>query len=206
MARDDGGETTTVGTRFSAGELELLQRAAALKQWSVAKLLRLGAIEKAAHIINASGDNSHPVRNVLSRVVQQLRSPMYRLFREGKEFSEAEYDHWYSGHDDLIEMDTLTEQEVIELGELIRKVGAELAPMLAEECARADARHGGLRQLIDPTLAASAALDEPPMSKEATSGGEDVRRAGPNPKSTRPQGRMRKTSHGQGKTGGRKKG
>ena len=44
--------TTTFSTRLTAGEKELIERAAKIRKWTPSKLMRMASVERAANIVN----------------------------------------------------------------------------------------------------------------------------------------------------------
>ncbi|MBK5297216.1 MAG: hypothetical protein JJE40_08665 [Vicinamibacteria bacterium] len=66
---------TTFSTRLTPPEQDLVVRAAKARGWSVARLIRIAAIEKAAHIVNTSEATSFDFRRMAVRVACQLTNP-----------------------------------------------------------------------------------------------------------------------------------
>lgn len=72
---DSTNALTTFSTRLTPEQERLVVRAAELRGWSVARLIRFAAIEKAAHIVNTSEATSFDFRRMAFRVARQLTNP-----------------------------------------------------------------------------------------------------------------------------------
>ena len=156
MAKDG---MTTVTTRFNDAELATLKRAVSTKEWSLAQLVRAGAYEKAVNIVNASGSASHAVRRLLSSILSQLLDAKIEIWGTNSQ-----------GDDVILECverldeatpTNLSRDEVDRLITVIRRLGAELAPLLAEERDRLHSDDDSrLADLIDPNSSVESETPE----------------------------------------------
>lgn len=161
-------DSTPLSTRFTPAEMEILKKAAKEKEWSLSKLMRIGAYEKSVHILNVNGKNINPIRRVLADVVKQL-------FDAGLHATDgdASLDMVYHIEDEMLHQNVgiapLGESTFINLIAAIQNVGEELAPVLAEERERFVTRKtpgGDLRsKLISPSI--SQADPEPEPTSES---------------------------------------
>lgn len=151
-------ESTTVSTRFDEQELPLLKQATGIKGWSLARLVRIGAYEKAANIVNAAGDSVQPVRALLGKVVHQLFSAQVRFLGDsGSELSEDDRDEVLDSFSNVTcESESLSEATFKDFLKIVRSFGADLAPLLEDEFRRSQAtKFDLLTGLIDPTSASN---------------------------------------------------
>lgn len=68
-------ETASYSTRFDPVQRDLVEKAAEIKQWSPASLIREAAVTRAAGIVNSSGASADPLRNLARIVAQQVLVP-----------------------------------------------------------------------------------------------------------------------------------
>jgi uncharacterized protein (DUF1778 family) len=166
---------TTLSTRFDEQEMALLRQAAEKKQWSLSQLLRAGAYEKAVNIINAQSTAVYPVRRLLSEVLTQLIHPRLMLCDDGDDgdgfLEEFDPDRHQGAPAHLLSSTSLGQGVAAQLAEAIRRLGAELAPMLLDECTRLVADQDSVGELIDPAVAPARSttdqVTELPMDKVA---------------------------------------
>jgi len=177
MAKDKSSENvTTLSTRFDDAELAKLKDAADAKQWSLSQLIRVGAYEKAANILNARSPAAYPVRRLLERVVKQLIQPEVMIRDElGTESrisdipEEILLDPYCTCY-----ATKLKDEDVLELIGIFRKFGAELETIFEDELMRLTANSDNA-SLLDPAISQS----ETPASRAPTSAPSEV-----NPKKT----------------------
>ncbi len=67
-------ETVAYSTRFSAGQRDAIDKAAAVMKWSSAKFIREAAIGRAVDVLNASGEGGE-LRRLADLLVKQLLDP-----------------------------------------------------------------------------------------------------------------------------------
>jgi hypothetical protein len=163
MGRKTNDPDTTLSTRFNERELNVLRKAAEAKKWSLARLLRLGAIEKAVHILNAAKPEMLAVRDLLTKVARQLRvpqteEPLFSGDGSGEGSGDGSGDGSGSGGADKLVM-------------AIARLGAELAPMLTQELAALNVH--GFDNLMDPATVALADTPEPAQAQDDRSTGSD---------------------------------
>lgn len=155
---------TTLSARFDEKELEVLKRAADLRQWSFAQLIRAGAYEKAVNIVNAATERSYPVRRLIARIIEQLIQPkLIAIFNDrGDEelsldersrlvelWNHAQGYDFGSGWDDL-GCTTLHRDHVEKLAVAIRALGSELGTIVVDELQRAVHSETKMEDLILP--------------------------------------------------------
>lgn len=68
-------DTTTFSTRLDPEQKQRIEQAAELRGWSPSHLIRLAALEKAAHIINTSTARKFDFRGLTEAVGNQLVKP-----------------------------------------------------------------------------------------------------------------------------------
>jgi len=166
MAGKKQSPETPLTARFSAKEHETLRSAAETKGWSLAQLIRIGAYEKAVNILNATGEASYAVREVIGRVVKQLIAPELECERFGGEMEplrvprlDDEAIKELGGDDTLglggvdgIAPTQLSPNDLEPLLLTMRALGAELAPMVEQEFVRLTLGDPStLSKLIDPS-------------------------------------------------------
>lgn len=173
MAKNEKQRTqdpTTLSTRFTPAETEMLRKAAEAKGWSLSKLLRVGAYEKAVHILNLNGKNISSIRRVLADVVEQL-------FGAGLYATDGDASLGNVNHIDNemlclnVGIAPLNDSTFVNLITAIQNVGEELAPVLVEEHQRfvtRNTRGGDLRsKLISPSIPQPDAELEPEPTSES---------------------------------------
>lgn len=160
MAKDEAGNVnTTLSTRFDDREMATLKQAADAKQWSLSRLIRAGAYEKAVNILNAQSMASYSVRRLLSELAEQLFNPKVMMSSGHPDDPGQEFDPYLLGDrfppDVEIYSPPLNKETALKIVESMKKLGAELAPMFNEEIIRASAPNevfGGWHGLKDPSL------------------------------------------------------
>ncbi len=179
MAKQDSTASTTLSTRFDEQELALLRQATEKKQWSLSQLIRVGAYEKAVNIVNANSPAAYPVRRLLAEVVQQLFEAKVMVSDNYGPEGPCEFEPEHFGvHPDCdVYATTLKVEDGLGLVEGMRKLGAELAPMFAEELRRVFFAGEPAGGLIDPTVGASQTSDEPTERPSDPSGDQDQRKS-----------------------------
>ena len=151
--------STTISTRLDVDQRELIERAAELKNWSPAKLMRVAALEKAAAIVNLSEPKSFDFRELAREVAIQLTRPGYRLFDECLDsditndvqevVSQTNYDHSVTTS---IITDRLTRRDIDRLARALRLGGADFFELVLDCCERFDpGSRNTLEDPIDPT-------------------------------------------------------
>lgn len=122
-------DPTTLSTRFDAAEMDILRKAAELKGWSLSKLLRVGAYQKAAYILNSAGEAINPIRHLVSSVVGQLFNASL--------VSNSDLAHEDMVYEEMsiqgIEISSISETTFLDFVTSIKALGDELAPILEEE-------------------------------------------------------------------------
>lgn len=82
--------TTTLTARFGNKEREIIDKAAALKKWSPAQLLREAAVRYAADIVNAEGWNGLQLQRISALLRERLVNPeLISEFRDTSEEAEV---------------------------------------------------------------------------------------------------------------------
>ncbi len=71
--------TSSLGTRLDKEQLERIEQAAAVEQWSTAQFLRVAALERAAHILNADALEVE-FGDMASKIARQLLAPEVTFF------------------------------------------------------------------------------------------------------------------------------
>ena len=162
-ARADVDALRADGATGEAAELAALRQAAELKKWSLSRLIRVGAYEKAVNILNSNRAAAHSVRRLLADLLSQLfeakvltssvESPdSVDLFDPGTYGIPAETNVYAT---------TADRESVVQLVKAIRSLGAELAPMFTEELRRVSVEPETEFDLIDPTVVTSQMSVEP---------------------------------------------
>lgn len=150
------GETsTTLSARFDAREVQRLEAAAQSKQWSVAQLIRAGAVEKSINMQNSIGRVRLAVDSFIAELLKQLLDPNVELFGSPEDVDEV------SKHmeqcDVSADPDRFSESGVLSLIKIVRSLGSEFATILEEAYQRKmHTASATLADLVDP-----AALDAP---------------------------------------------
>jgi uncharacterized protein (DUF1778 family) len=75
--------TATVTARMPAGQKDLIEKAAAQREWSASNLLRVAGYEKAVHIVNTGQATTFDFRDVARRTADQLCAPRMLYVDEG---------------------------------------------------------------------------------------------------------------------------
>ena len=183
MNRETSTSGATQGTRFNQRELDVIRKAADLRGWSLAQLLRVGAVEKAVHILNAAHPCASQVRRLLSEVARQLLMPQIN-----QQFYAGDYDRGSSEVPHLIldrggTMDdyfpdialedcadrmevyanSLHPDKIERFVTAIARLGVELAPMLSQEVAALS--EDGFNVLMDPATVAITESPEPSLAE-----------------------------------------
>src|SRR5688500_5318326 len=82
MAREQGRaaapqeESTTLSTRFTARQREILEQAAGVLNCSPAKLIREATLQRAADVVNASGRANATLRRLAHKALQPMVNPL----------------------------------------------------------------------------------------------------------------------------------
>lgn len=155
---------TTLSARFNDSELEILRRAAEIRQWSLAQLIQLGAYEKAVNIINASGEHQLAIRSVLAEVAMQLVRPEIKAIDLTDSPVEVDVDTFLPP-DVHVDASVLGEMEESAFVRAVAGLGSEIAPLLRDELARAritnKAAKNVLLDLIEPKPGATVSTQVP---------------------------------------------
>jgi len=166
---------STQSARFDNRELDTLRKAAELKQWSLSQLIRVGAYEKAVHILNADSTAAYPIRRLLESMAKQLFEPEIILTDETSigpdgEFTETVYDEEIYGRfgDNSLAPTSLHPDVADELVKAILRLGSELGPMLSEEVLRIRSPHNSKEELLDPILPSQAPSSSPARSNRSS--------------------------------------
>ncbi len=72
-------DSTTLSTRFTAKQREVLEQAAVILNCSPAKLIREAALERSVDVINASGNAGTTLRSLAEKALRQLINPVVEL-------------------------------------------------------------------------------------------------------------------------------
>ncbi len=170
MKKEDAAGTTTLSARFDEREMVALRQAADAKQWSLSQLIRSGAYEKAVNVLNAQSPAVSAVRRLLCDVVQQLfeaKVMIEELSERNAVPVELTKTVWTSDHDESeCFATTLQREKGQQLIDAMRKLGAELAGLFADEMMRLRA-FDVPDQLLDPALPSPEATDAIPTSPPA---------------------------------------
>lgn len=75
LAMAEQTEKTTLSTRVSSGDKELIERAAESRGWSPAKFVRIAALEKAKQALNIESQDTESLRRLAERIVTHLKNP-----------------------------------------------------------------------------------------------------------------------------------
>lgn len=139
--------TTTLSTRLSADQKDLIERAAQIQSWTASNLIRKAAVERAAHILNTGRPTRFPFGAFAEKLAQQLCSPeLWVEDSDGKELIQWEiYDDDREVHVGALEPYQLNQlREALELG------GVEFMWQVVEACQR-KLSEVGLPEPIDPS-------------------------------------------------------
>jgi uncharacterized protein (DUF1778 family) len=157
-------DTTTFSVRFTDEQKELIGKAAALRGWTPTNLLRVAALEKAAHILNAGTPNRVDYRDIARVVAEQVfearsvlvPSPDSRpgsvVLYNADVFDDLETASW----DKALNPVQVSPREkapafLQQLKEAARFGGTEFLALLIEACADIAARNQQLPDPVDPT-------------------------------------------------------
>jgi uncharacterized protein (DUF1778 family) len=132
---------TTLSARFDEREMELLKRAAEKRQWSLSQLIRCGAFEKAANIVNATGPIAGTARDLVREVVSHLLRPRVEDESNQPVGALLADTGWH--------VVPVSERQYQDLIVCIRTLGSELAAWFEEEAVRLKLPPA-LSSLIDP--------------------------------------------------------
>lgn len=184
------GPLSSLSTRFDDKEMEVLKKAAEVKQWSVSQLIRAGAYEKAVNILNASGPGALSIRRLLGRVAEQLFDAHLQNFDyQADSYHRVPLERVFPGHAELEwAVSSLDPKSAADLVDALRKLGGELSILLSEEFARVQSSDSLEVHLIDPLLPSASTAPgatashgtKPPKPQTAAkkSGKKDPRKAG----------------------------
>lgn len=139
--------TTTLSTRLSAEQKDLIEQAAQVQSWTASNLMRKAAVERAAHILNTGRPTRFAFGSFAERLAEQLCSPeLWVDADDGKELIQWEiYDEGREVHVGVLEPYELnTLREALELG------GVEFMWQVVEACQRR-LSEVGLPDPIDPS-------------------------------------------------------
>lgn len=153
---------TTFSTRLTPAQQGLVVRAAELRGWSVANLIRIAVLEKAAHIINTSQPTRFNFRSLAKRVADQLTRPTAEVRVD--ETGETVQLDYFMDHLAVIDanasykadVSSLTAEEVSELERAIRYGGSEFFRFVLHHCDESIAPDAQLPEPVDPSTLSTA--------------------------------------------------
>lgn len=170
--------TTTLTARFSTEERELVERAAELRKWSAAQLLRDAAVRRATDIINSSQRNRTRLERLAATFRTRLLNPTLeseyadmsaeaQILRAQIELAEKSGDDYDPSYDEYANANSLKtrvtplhQDYLDQLLTALRTCPTEFAVILAE-------------QLSLKEVAADSDVYEPIVLPPATPGGDD---------------------------------
>lgn len=166
-----GKGPTTLSTRFDEIELSLLSEVARAKQWSLAQLIRVGAIQKAIHVKNLSGASRPAVDQFAANLLEHLLTPEVFYLHDGQDISVEEAETEMQEHMPGLEARArrFADWQLENLIRIIRTIGADFATVLEDELRRRTATAtSSLSSLLDPTTIdfASTSISERLFGKQ----------------------------------------
>lgn len=114
--------TITFSTRLTEDQRDRVVEAAGVRGWSPSNLIRVAALEKAAHILNTSRQTRFDFKGLAHKIATQLMKP---------------YVHWGTDPEDPEEepyAESLSQPELNELKHAARLGGAELLNLVIDAC------------------------------------------------------------------------
>lgn len=128
-SRDLG--TITFSTRLTEEQRDRVVDAAEIRSWSPSNLIRVAALEKAAHILNTSRQTRFDFRRLASKLAKQLMNPEVHFNADDQVSEDMAYDSFVNAGGDV---EKLTLADVSELRIACRLGGAELLNMIIAAC------------------------------------------------------------------------
>lgn len=124
--------SNTFSTRLTDKQKEWVEKAAEIKNWTPANLIRVAAIEKAAHILNISTRTRFNFRGLASKIAKQLVSP--ETWMTDHEDQRVEIGHPAFEGDLYPESSCLYHGDVQKFKEAVEIGGLEFLGLILEAC------------------------------------------------------------------------
>jgi len=138
--------TTTLSTRLSSEQKELIEQAAQLQSWTSSHLLRIAAVERAAHIVNTGRPSQFPFGLAAEKLASRLCTPELLVKRE----EGWEKIQWpIKDEGDEVKVVSLGLNDFHELQEALHLGGTEFMEQVVDACQR-QLSAVGLPEPIDP--------------------------------------------------------
>lgn len=143
--------TISFSTRLTQEERDRIEKAAELKGWKPANLVRVAALERSAHILNTSTRTKIDFAGIAATVARQLAAPSATLVDlQTGEPLDAEAELEYGGSVDA-EAHALSYAQIEELRKAAQYGGLEFLNMIINRCEELVARSGYLPDPVEPS-------------------------------------------------------
>ena len=139
--------TTTLSTRLTAEQKDLIEQAAQLQSWTASNLMRKAAVERSAHIVNTGQPTRFAFGMLAERLASQLCDP--ELWLDGEEGPEIIQWELHDSNGDLVNIPRLTLHELNRLREALHLGGMEFMDQVVDACQKR-LSSDGLPEPIDP--------------------------------------------------------
>ena len=124
--------TTTLSTRLSVEQKQLIDEAAQLQSWTPSKLIRKAAVERSAHIVNTGRPTRFAFGMLAERLASQLCDPeLWHDHGNGPEIIQWEIT---DDHGDTVHVPKLAVHEFMRLEEALHLGGLEFMDQVVEAC------------------------------------------------------------------------